>query len=84
MLCSILYKVVIILSFFSFEGFPILVITKVLLQILVPWNNYLCKLVLHVSGLFLMFFLYFFDCVDPMLPRHILILDGSTMYILRL
>ena len=25
-------------------------------------------------------FLYYFDCVDPMQPRHILILDGPTMY----
>ena len=24
-------------------------------------------------------FLYYFDCVGPMLPRHILILDGPTM-----
>ena len=25
-------------------------------------------------------FLYYFDCEDPMLPRHILILDEPTMY----
>ena len=55
MLCSILYKVVILLDFFSFEGFAILVLVKVLLQILVPWNNYLCRIVLPVSGLFLVF-----------------------------
>ena len=72
-LCSILYKVVILLDV-SFEGFPILVLVKVWIQILVPWNNYLCKIVLPVSGFFLVF-LYYFDCMDPMLPRHILILD---------
>ena len=65
--------------FFSFEGFPILVLVKVLLQILIHWNNYLCKIVLPVSGFFLVF-LYYFDCVDPMLPRHILILGGPTIY----
>ena len=60
MLYSILYKVVILLDFFSFEGFPILVLVKVLLQILVPWNNYLCKIVLPVSGFFLVFLYYLF------------------------
>ena len=72
-------KVVILLIFFSFEGFPILVLVKVLLQMLVRRNNYFCKIVLPVSGFFLVF-LYYFDCVGPMLPMHILILDGPTMY----
>ena len=54
------------------EGFPILVLLKVLLHILVHWNNYFYKIVLPVSGFFPVF-LYYFDCVDPMLPRHILI-----------
>ena len=26
------------------------------------------------------FIILLFDCVDPMLPRHILILDGPAMY----
>ena len=52
-------------------------------QILVPWNNHFCKIVLPVSGFFLVI-LYYFDCVGPMLPRHILILDGPTMYMLQL
>ena len=52
MLCSILYKVVILLYFL---------------------------LALPVSVFFLVFFLkYYFDCVDTMLPRHILISDGAT------
>ena len=68
LLCSILYKVVIICLFFSFEVFPILILVKVLLQILVPWNNYFCKIVLPVSGFFLV--LYYFDYVCPMLPRN--------------
>ena len=84
MLCSIFpIKWGFFWIFFSFEGFPILVLVKVLLQILVPWNNYLCKIVLPISGFFLVF-LYYFDCVDPMLPRNILILDGPMMYVLRL
>ena len=24
--------------------------------------------------------LYYFECVGPMLPRHIIILDGPTIY----
>ena len=82
MLCSILYKVVILL-YFLLVGIPILVLVKVLLQTLVPWNNYFCKIVLPVSGFFLVI-LYYFDCVGPMLPRHILILDGPRMYMLLL
>ena len=76
----ILVLIKVLKGFPSFEGFPILVLIKVLLQILVPWNKYLCKIVLPVSGFFLVF-LYYFDCVDPILPRHIIILDGQTMYI---
>ena len=78
MLCSILYRVV-ILVFSSRLGCPIIVLVTVLLQILVPWNNYFCKIVLTVSGFFLVF-LYYFECVGPMLPWHIIILDGPTMY----
>ena len=62
MLCSILYKWRFFCVFFSLEGFPILVLIKVLLQILVPWNNYFCKIVLPVSESFLVF-LYYFDSV---------------------
>ena len=66
MLCSILDEVVILLAF--------LLVWRVShsssCKSFVPWNNYLCKIVLPVSGLFLVF-LYYFDCVDPMLPRHI-------------
>ena len=64
---------------FSFEGIPILVLVTVLLQILDPWNNHFCKIVLRVSGFFLVI-LYYFDCVGPMLPRHILVgLEGSML-----
>ena len=83
MLCSILYKVYKVVILLDFLLVCMLVLVKVLLQILVPCNNYLCKIVLPVTGFFLVF-LYCLDCVDTMLPRHILILDGPTMYMLRL
>ena len=50
--------------FFSFEGFPILVLVNVLLQTLVPWNKYCSNIVLPVSRFFLVF-LYYFDCACP-------------------
>ena len=36
-----------------------------------------CKIVLPVSGFFLVF-LYYFDCVGPMLPRHYANIGGTN------
>ena len=57
------------------------ILVIVLLQILVPWNNNFCNIVLPVSGFFLVP-LYSFDYAGPMLPshNHIIILDGLIVY----
>ena len=57
MLCSILYNVVIVLYFILFEGFSIRVLVKVLLKILVPWNNFFGgKIMMRVPAFFLLEF----------------------------
>ena len=75
MLCSMLYKEVILLCFL-----PILVLAKVLLHILFPGIITFAKSCCLVSGFSLQ---VFFNIILTLsLPMHIIILDGLTNIII--